>query len=170
MVALACIAALLFGWHVVYRPHLDAVPDEEVDALMVLGPLDAWRLPMAEQLMREHKAKNLVLSTPNMPWDALYCKEKHSWPAYCFPPDPSTTRGEAMGYRTLARQHGWKTVMVLTVDFHVERARFIFERCLRQDVTVIGAYQGQYDSQRLFQVPYQLAGYAKELAKGPCPA
>lgn len=157
------------GWKVVHHPTIDPVPDEPVDALMVLGPLDDWRLPEAERLMREGKARNLVLSTPNMPWDALYCQEEHDWPSFCFAPEPATTRGEALGYRALARQHGWRTVMVLTVDFHVDRSRFIFERCLRQDVIVTGQHVDRHDDQLTFQMGYQTAGFLKELWLGRCP-
>lgn len=169
-VVVAALGVTAFAWTVVNRPHVDAPPSpsDPVDALIVLGPLDAWRLPLAEQYMKEGRAKNLVLSTPNMPWDAMYCDRPHDWTSYCFPPDPSTTRGEAMGLQKLAAEHGWKTFAVLTVDFHVERSRFIFERCLRQDVTVLGGGSPSTAS-RNFQMLHQMAGYAKELAKGPCP-
>ena len=169
LVPVVLSAALAFAWKTVYRPTLDAVPTEPVDAMIVLGPLETWRVPWAEELMRQGVARNLVLSTPNMPWDALYCDEEHPWPAYCFPPDPSTTRGEALGLRELAREHGWTSFVVLTVDFHADRSRFIFERCLRQPVTVLGRYYPDYGRVRPFQLVYQTAGYAKELGLGRCP-
>ena len=160
----------LLGWWVVYHPTLDPVPDEPVDALLVIGPLEPWRVPAAEELMRQGKARNLVLSTPNMPWDAIYCQEPHDWPAYCFPPEPSTTRGEAMNYRSLAREKGWKSVLVLTVDFHADRTRFTFERCLRTDVPVTGQHRPEADPHRRFMMVYQTAGFVKETLLGRCPA
>lgn len=169
LVLLLCAGLAVLGYVVAYHPKVDPVPDEPVDAIMVLGPLEDWRVPMAEQLLREHKARNLVLSTTNLPWDALYCKAKHDWPAYCFDPDPSTTRGEALGFRKLAREHGWKTVMVITVDYHADRSRFIFERCLRQDVVVTGQRVADRDRERPYQMGYQVAGFLKELRLGRCP-
>ncbi|MEL4505625.1 hypothetical protein AAEX63_11320 [Luteococcus sp. H138] len=133
---------------------------------LVLVSAFAWRLEMAEDLMRQGKARNLVLSTPNMPWDAMYCDREHDWTAYCFPPQPSTTRGEAIGLKQLAAQHGWSTFAVLTIDFHTSRSRFIFERCLGTDVTVVGRHIPAADD----QVAYQLGAYAKELRLGRCPA
>lgn len=170
IVLAAVLFVAVFAWRVVYRPHLDQMPEEQVDALLVLGPLNPWRIEMAEDLMRQGKAKNLVLSTPNMPWDAMYCDQKHDWPAYCFPPNPSTTRGEAIGLRDLAELHGWKSFAVLTVDFHAARSRFIFERCLGQPVPVVGRNISEWDHQRPYQVAYQLGGYLKEIKLGRCPA
>lgn len=158
----------LFASRVVYHPHYDAVPEQPVDALFVIGPLDKWRVEYAEQLMREGRAHNLVLSTPNMPWDALYCEEDHGWPSYCFPPDPSTTRGEAQGLRRLAQEHGWTSFAVVTVDFHAARTRFIFERCLDQSVPVLGRHVPQPDELLRYQTAYQLGAWAKEYALGSC--
>ncbi|MEL4357790.1 MULTISPECIES: YdcF family protein [unclassified Luteococcus] len=169
-VVLVLLATSLFAWRVVYRPRLDQLPPGGVDALLVLGPLDPWRLEMAEQLMRDGRARNLVLSTPNMPWDAIYCDRDHDWPAYCFPPDPSTTRGEAIGLKRLAEAHGWQSFAVLTVDFHAARSRFIFQRCLGVDVPVVGSHQPSLDGQRPYQVAYQAGAFAKEITLGRCPA
>lgn len=158
----------VFAWKVVYRPHVDPMPEDTVDALLVLGPLEPWRMTMAEELMRAGRARNLVLSTPNLPVDARYCERKHDWPAYCFPPEPSTTRGEAMALKRLAKAHGWSSFAVLTVDFHAARSRFIFKRCLGQDVPVVGRHVAYADSQRRHHVFYQFGGFVKEIALGRC--
>lgn len=165
---LAVVGTSVFAWRTVHRPTLDEIPAGGVDVLMVLGPLDPWRVEMAEDLMRQGRARNLVVSTPNMPLDAKYCDQKHPWPVYCFPPDPSTTRGEAQGLRALAEQHGWASFGVITVDFHANRSRFIFRRCLNADVTITGRDDSNYDAVRNFHVAYQLGGYLKELSLGRC--
>lgn len=164
---------VVFAWRVVYHPHFDELPAEPVDALIVLGPLDAWRVPMADRLMREGRARNLVLSTPFAPPAADYCDQAHDWPTFCFVPDPSTTRGEAMELKRLAGQHGWTTFAVVTIDLHAERTRFIFKRCLGVDVPVVGQFTprtSSLSSYRRYHVAYQLAGYVKEIALGKCPA
>ncbi|MGO4957001.1 YdcF family protein [Luteococcus sp. Sow4_B9] len=165
---LAVAFLVVFAWKVVYRPHYDPYPEEPVDALFVLGPLEPWRMEQAEQLMRDGRARNLVLSTPNMPWDAMYCDREHDWPSYCFPPDPSTTRGEAIGLKRLADEHDWSSFAVLTIEFHAARSRFIIERCMGQDIPVVGRLQWVPSELKLYHVAYQLGGYAKEIWLGRC--
>ncbi|WP_420176046.1 hypothetical protein [Luteococcus sp. OSA5] len=168
VVVLLLALLMLFAWRVVYRPHYDAVPDEPVDALLVLGPLEPWRLELAEQWMQQGKARNLVLSTPTLPQDAVHCEPPHEWPTYCFPPEPSTTRGEAVGLKRLAEEHGWQSMAVLTIDFHAARTRFIFERCLGHPVPVVGRHLEIPQRFLRYHVAYQLGGFAKEIALGSC--
>lgn len=170
--ALAVVAGGLlvgFGWWVVFRPTSDPLPSTPADALVVLGPLEPWRVPEAQALMRRGAARNLVISTPVLPEDAQHCHQGSPWPVYCVAPRPTTTRGEATGYRELAARHGWRSVVVLTLDFHAGRARFIFRRCLpASQVSVVGERQFSYSGGRRQQIPYQVAAFAKELWLGPC--
>ncbi|WP_394277101.1 hypothetical protein, partial [Luteococcus sp.] len=161
---------MVFAWRVVYRPHLDQMPVEPVDALLVLGPLEPWRIEMADQLMAEGRARNLVLSTPTLPQDLQYCRSDAPWPIHCFAPDPATTRGEAMGLKRLMAENDWTTAAVLTIDFHAPRSRFIFERCLGTLVPVVGRHVSSWDDQRPYMVAYQLGGYLKEIRLGRCEA
>lgn len=160
---------MVFAWRVVYRPHLDPMPDEPVDVLLVLGPLEDWRVEMANQLMAEGRARNLVLSTPDPALDQRHCGAA-DWPVICFEPEPSTTRGEAMQLKRLMAENGWTTAAVLTVDFHAARSRFIFERCLGQPVPVVGRHVSYWDDERPYMVAYQLGGYLKEIRLGRCEA
>ena len=157
-----------FAQRVVYHAHYDPVPTEQVDVLFVLGPLDTWRVDYAKELMSQGVAKNLVLSTPNPSWDQRYCGQDAGWPVYCFPPNPSTTRGEAQNLRELAAKHGWTTFTIVTVDVHAARTRFIMKRCLRQDIPVVGVHWPMEANWLRYQVLYQLGGYAKEIALGRC--
>lgn len=160
---------MVFAWRVVYRPQLDQMPDEPVDVLLVLGPLDDWRVEMATDLMRRGKARTLVMSTPDPARERRHCGSA-DWPVICFVPDPSTTRGEAMQLKRLMDEHGWTSAAVLTIDFHAARSRFIFKRCLGTPVPVVGRHVSYWDEQRAYMVAYQLGGYLKEIRLGRCEA
>jgi uncharacterized SAM-binding protein YcdF (DUF218 family) len=56
----------------------------------------------------------------------------------CFSPDPDSTRGEARRVADLARERGWKRVLVVTSRFHVTRARMLFDSCTDIDVDAVG--------------------------------
>ena len=58
----------------------------------------------------------------------------------CFTPDPNSTRGEAEEVARLARRHGWRSVAVVTSDYHVFRSRLLFRRCYHGRLAVVGAH------------------------------
>ncbi len=58
----------------------------------------------------------------------------------CFRPEPYSTRGEARGFARLARERGWRDVVVVTSTFHVTRARMLFRRCFDGRVQGVGAH------------------------------
>jgi len=57
----------------------------------------------------------------------------------CFQPSPFSTQGEARVVARLARQRGWKRVVVVTSTFHVTRARMLFARCYHDKLWVVGS-------------------------------
>jgi uncharacterized SAM-binding protein YcdF (DUF218 family) len=57
----------------------------------------------------------------------------------CFTAVPFSTRGEARTVSRLARERGWRSVVVVTSTFHVTRARMLFRRCYRGPLTVLGS-------------------------------
>jgi uncharacterized SAM-binding protein YcdF (DUF218 family) len=51
-------------------------------------------------------------------------------------PSPAKTRGEARLFRALARERGWRRVVLVTSDYHARRARLLVARCLAPDVDI----------------------------------
>jgi len=94
--------------------------------------------------MRAGVAPTLVISDghdPNWPAANRLCAEgSPGFQVVCFTPDPYSTRGEARGFARLARERGWRSVVVVTSTFHVTRARMLFRRCFRGRVEGVGAH------------------------------
>jgi uncharacterized SAM-binding protein YcdF (DUF218 family) len=124
----------LFLW-----PESDA--PRAADALVVLGPgRDGERFRRALSLERQDYAPVVVVSESRDParWpiERQLCATPH---ALCFRAQPFTTRGETRIVANLAREHGWRSLLVVTSTYHVTRARLLYDRCFRGRVTVVAA-------------------------------
>ena len=80
----------------------------------------------------------------------------------CFDPDPFTTRGEARALAALARDRGWRTLVVVTTDQQADRAWLRLRRCLPSGVAT-GISTVPHGQGLLGGTAYQLAGWAKAL-------
>lgn len=54
-------------------------------------------------------------------------------------PDPPSTRGEARAVARLARERGWRRILVVTSTYHVPRTRLIFRRGLVCELSFVSA-------------------------------
>ncbi|MBD1593446.1 YdcF family protein [Arthrobacter sp. S1_S22] len=136
MSALVWGSTLLAAW-VIVGFFLYVVPavdqPERSDALVVLAPsAGTGRLELGEHLMSEGHGTTLVVSMPDDETGGAsseICRAKRTYPIICFSPDPVTTQGEARAIRSLSKEYGWRSLTIVTNDFHVTRARTIIERC-----------------------------------------
>lgn len=130
-----------------YAPQDDL---RKADAVFVLGGEHDGREDYGFQLVRDGVAPVLVLSNPYRSSDPVMKKACNRRPpgveVLCVPPKPSTTLGEAKLIRQLARERGWATVVVASWQYHLPRARFIFEHCFSSsaDSTVMRAVPREY--------------------------
>jgi uncharacterized SAM-binding protein YcdF (DUF218 family) len=103
-----------------------------VDAIVVLGGT-GHRLETGVRLVREGYAENLIVSTPGQgcpdPIPNVHIT--------CFVPSPSTTQGEARHTAALAKQYGWKSLIVITTTAQTTRARVRFKRCTNVDIAYV---------------------------------
>jgi hypothetical protein len=99
------------------------------DAIVVLGGR-ANRLPVGLRLLHEGEGRVLIVfnASASGEGDHVYLR-----------PDPYTTRGEARAVATLARKHGWRSIVVVTSSYHVPRARLIFRRAFDGEVRMASA-------------------------------
>ena len=97
------------------------------------------RLPVGQRLVREGYAPLLVVSRSTHPTVAEQraCRAG----ALCFRAKPYSTRGEARAIARLAAARGWRTVDVVTSQFHVFRARILIRRCYHGGLRMVGASQ-----------------------------
>lgn len=129
VVAYVAVAGYLFVVHHDDRPA-------KADAVVVLSGTKE-RLPVGQRLVREGYAPLLVVSRSTHPKAAELraCRTG----ALCFRADPYSTRGEARAIARLAAARHWRTVDVVTSQFHVFRARILIRRCYHGGLRMVGA-------------------------------
>jgi len=160
------------GYFLYSKSQVD--PMRPVDAIIVLGGDRDGREEYGIELAREGFSANVVLSNPYWKGDrkmAGFCAiQDQRFTVTCVPPQPSTTRGEALLTRDLAAQHGWTSVMVISWRYHLPRARYIFSQCFDGEI-VMRPVPRDYD----FSVAhweyiylYQTVGYVKAFFQGRC--
>jgi uncharacterized SAM-binding protein YcdF (DUF218 family) len=153
VVILAVATGRLFIWPAQGAPS-------HVDAIVVLGgPGD--RLGKGLELAARDRAPVLAISE-GLEVPPSLCRPRSQAPrVICFQPDPLTTQGEAQAAARLARQYGWRSIVLVTTPDQDTRARIRFERCfsggLYVETTPLPA------SQWIYQLAYQWAATAKAL-------
>jgi uncharacterized SAM-binding protein YcdF (DUF218 family) len=163
---------LVGGYFVVVHPRVNT--PTRADAVIVLGGVhNDGRLQIGIELAEQGLSDNLVLSVGASDVAAMNtyaCGDFYpKVTVTCFVPSPATTQGEAQELRRLARQHGWKTVIVVTSTYHVSRARFIFDRCFDGRIEMVAAHKGGISLHTwAYQYLYQTAGYLKAFTHTGC--
>ncbi|WP_188547817.1 YdcF family protein [Rhodococcoides trifolii] len=158
------------GYVLFTRASID--PIAKADAIIVLGGEHDGREAYGIALAEQGVADTVVLSDPYGPHDKTFQKwcasSSEKVTVFCEKPVPSTTRGEAIFTQELARQHGWKHVVVISWQYHLPRARYIFGQCFDGTVTM-RAVPRTYDfslAEWEFTYLYQLAGFVKAAVQG----
>lgn len=111
------------------------------DAVIVLAG-ETGRLPVALELLERGVAPVLVISDGLDPrWTKAnrLCRFGERRRFLCARPSPYSTRGEARLAARLARQNGWRSLVVVSSRFHLFRARRLFERCFAGELRFVGA-------------------------------
>jgi uncharacterized SAM-binding protein YcdF (DUF218 family) len=128
-------SGVLFVW-----PRQDE--PRRADAIVVLSGGRKTRLAKGLELVRAEVAPTLVISDGTAPgWkDAnRLCNGGARFQVVCFRPRPYSTHGEAVGVARLARERGWRSLVVVTSRYHVTRSRLLFRRCTEADVSGVAA-------------------------------
>jgi uncharacterized SAM-binding protein YcdF (DUF218 family) len=144
-VAVICLAIVatfgVTGFVLFNRPHAD--PLTQADAIIVLGGENDGRLQYGLSQAEQGYAPTVVLSNSyadkpaDLPdFERACASGTATLTVICFTPSPYTTRGEAMYLARLAKQHNWTHVIVVSWNFHMVRARYIFEQCFAGSVTM----------------------------------
>ncbi|MEJ1112875.1 YdcF family protein [Paenarthrobacter sp. CCNWLY172] len=138
---LAAVLWLIAAFQFFYDPP-QATP-HRTDAIVVLGGMSKERLPVAQKLQKKLDIPVLVVSTTglagNVEGDALCDEDQDDPDLVCFRPSPLNTRGEAEALRDLIADHGWKSVTVVTSEYHVMRAGTLIEQCTSAEVQMVGS-------------------------------
>jgi uncharacterized SAM-binding protein YcdF (DUF218 family) len=134
VLALVAASAVIFVW----APFADDDPGH-VDAIVVLAGSRS-RLPVALDLFRRGVAPALVVSRDeDEPARVRYCRRPPAG-VTCFRADPYSTRGEARAVAALARQHGWRSLAIVSSRFHLFRVRLLVGRCTDARLELVPAH------------------------------
>ena len=140
LAVVAVLALLAATARYIVWPETD--PVRRADAVVLFAGGEGERLAEARRLMARRVAPLLAISNgrdPNWPQANRLCEGGARFAVLCFQPEPNRTRGEARAVRRLARERGWRSVVVVTSTYHVTRARLLVERCYDGELRVVGA-------------------------------
>jgi uncharacterized SAM-binding protein YcdF (DUF218 family) len=155
LLLLATVAGLL-AWLYVWPPAGQPLDEGPV---VVLGGGAGERLLTAVDLLGEPSPQRpLVLSEgASSEWErrGRSCRENE---VRCFDPQPGNTFGEARTFAGLAQDRDWRSVTVITSDYHATRTRMYFAACVEADVRVVAADSGWSVGARVAGLPYELLG------------
>lgn len=167
-------AALAMGWFAYAMAHIlwpsQGDLERRVDAVVSLAPQE-HRLPMAQRLVADGVTETLTVSYfdhdkrlvptsgagDSVPL-AHYCNHARE---LCFRPADAAV-GEVDALAELARK-SWGSLTVVTNQHHVSRTRFIFDRCLGDevDINVVYAHRDYGVSGTAWRVLYENAAFFK---------
>ncbi|MCG7592772.1 YdcF family protein [Mycobacterium sp. PSTR-4-N] len=155
-----------------------ARPDSltKVDAIVVLSGEHDGREAYGIELANQGYAPTVLISNPHGPRDPVMkrsCQRRATIEVICRPPVPATTRGEALMARALAEQRGWRSVIVISWQYHLPRARRIFDVCFAPPnrTVVMRDVPRTYPfsvAQWQYTFLYQYAAWVKAEVQGSC--
>lgn len=152
-------------------------PAPHADVIVLLGDDNFYadRATHAAQLLRQGVAPEIVASgrrlRPNASLSELMehdliergvPKEK----VEKFTHDASDTIEEAEALEKLATQRHWKSLVIVTSNYHTRRVRYIYEKIFPQGitVTVASAPDGDFDPQKWWEKGKSIKLFVHELA------
>lgn len=155
LVALLFLALLCAGIYLARHPLLRFAADELIvedpleksDAIIVLSDDNFYadRVTRAAEVYRQGLAPLVVASGVRLrPYAGISELMTHDLVErgvpkehiLAFPQDADDTREEALALKTLVAQKNWKSVIVVTSNYHTRRARFIFRTIFPSEVRI----------------------------------
>jgi uncharacterized SAM-binding protein YcdF (DUF218 family) len=158
--AVVLVAAAVLLVRPIVHPGLAPLP-AKADAIIQLGGPGNRRMTALE-LGREGRAPVVAISVSDEELSvAGWCDDGsfRGQPVICFHSEPFTTRGEARSIAALAKQHGWRSVILVTSTDQAARAELRVGRCYDGSIYVATAHLPWYHWP--VQVVYQAAAFVK---------
>jgi len=190
LVTLLLVALLLLGIYLVRHPLLrfageqliEEDPLEKSDAIVILSGDNFYadRATRAAEVFRQGLAPVVVASGARLrPYAGISELTTHDLiergvpkeKIIPFPHDADNTREEAQALRKLLQQKNWKTVIVVTSNYHTRRAKYIVSKILGDGITVrmASARDGDFDPANWYEQRKSIKRFVHEVA-GYCVA
>jgi len=184
LIALVFLAVLLGGIYLARRPLLRFAgeslvvedPLEKSEAIIILSDDNFYadRATRAAEVFRQKLAPVVVASgirlRPNAGIAELMTHDlvERGVPReniLPFPQDADSTREEAESLQKLVQQKNWKSVIVVTSNYHTRRAKYIFEKVFPKGVTlrVAGARDADYDPEHWWEHRKSVKRFFREI-------
>lgn len=136
VVVLAGVLSALATARLAFWGRTDVITS--ADAVFVLSGDHGDRLAKGLKLMARGVAPTLVLDgEPDFQRVADMCTSQQPFEVVCLRPAPDSTRAEAQAGARLARDRGWRQVVVVTSAEHAPRAGLLFRRCVTGEVKMV---------------------------------
>ena len=175
------VAVLYLARHPVFRLIGESwvVEDtlERSDAIVVLSDDNFYadRATRASQVFRQGLAPIVVASGRRLrPYAGIAELIEHDLIERGVPKDKilrvahdaDNTREEAITLAQVATQKKWRSIIVVTSNFHTRRARYIFSHVFPRDTTVqiTGARDGDFDPERWWEKRISIKDLSREIA------
>jgi uncharacterized SAM-binding protein YcdF (DUF218 family) len=152
-------------------------PAAHADAIVVLSDDNYYgdRATHASELFRQGVAPQVVASGRKLRLDAgigeliahdLIERGVPKEKIIVYDQESDSTREEAQEVAKLAVARHWKSLVIVTSNYHTRRARYIYEKVLPADVSVsvAGARDGDFDPQHWWEKRRSFKIFARELA------
>lgn len=185
LVALVFLLLLLGGIYLARHPLLRFIgeslvvedPLEKSDAIIILSDDNFYadRATRAAELFRQGLAPVVVASgirlRPNASIAELMNHDliERGVPKQnilIFPQDADNTKEEAQFLQKLVQSKNWKSVIVVTSNYHTRRARYIFRKVFADTVTIriASARDGDYDPDHWYEQRKSIKRFTHEVA------
>jgi uncharacterized SAM-binding protein YcdF (DUF218 family) len=185
LIALLCLVVLCTLIYLLRHPIMRFAaeswvvdePASRADAIIVLGDDNFYadRATRAAELSRQQIAPVVVASGRRLrPSAAIAELIEHDLLERGVPKekllllshDGDSTNEEAVALAQLARDHHWKSVIIVTSNYHTRRSRYIFERVFPSEIStsVASARDGDFDPERWWEKRKSIKLFAREIA------
>jgi uncharacterized SAM-binding protein YcdF (DUF218 family) len=181
VVVLFLLAVVYLARHPIFRLIAEGwvVEDtlERSDAILVLGDDNFYadRATRASQVFRQGLAPLVVASGRRLrPYAGVAELIEHDLIERGVPKDKilrvahdaDSTREEAIALAQVAKQKKWRSVIVVTSNFHTRRARYILSHVFPKDtkIRITGARDGNFDPERWWEKRISIKDLVREIA------
>jgi len=183
-IGLLCLALALFGLYLARRPLLGFAgeswvvedPLQKSDAIIELS-IDnfyADRATRTAEIYRQGFAPLVVASGVRLrPYAGVSELMEHDLiergvpkeKILRYPHDGENTREEGEALAKLATQKNWKSVIIVTSNYHTRRTRYVFRRVFPENisVSVAGARDGDFDPERWYEKRKSIKEFVREV-------